>query len=448
MTKTYAKANPDKLGFMKIEVREPGVLGLDPSDVPYSQIVLFKKPDAVPKEVAMFTDVPNLYNSIFGILLDELVADFFGFIRAYDKYTVVSYMRERVLYLVDKNFNKPSNDTAFEAKLNQLIDSVVHFGEIWDLATGHGILSLVDSAIATYDFLGSHPWYTIEHGMSRITDGLEAALSGNVIIKKGVRVIGLTKPDPAAQPVNVIYSLVNSHETFPPESFAAVLVTAPFGSVRMFDLSTLEFSYGKLQAIRTLQYDHSTKIFVQFPSRWWDTLNLMQGGSSRTDLPIRTVVYPSYGLDKPVNSKHVLLASYTWANDAVIWGNIDKHTLKEVVVRDLNTLHGTNFTAQEISDNEIVAHTWLEGFALFGPDQFRLMVNGMIPENGVYFAGEHLSTFHAWIYGAINSAARAISEILILQLGENVDDVFNTLKLDEGEFTRESFRQYIAYLQN
>jgi hypothetical protein len=37
-----------------------------------------------------------------------------------------------------------------------------------------------------------------------------------------------------------------------------------------------------------------------------------------------------------------------------------------------------------------------------------------LEEKGVHFAGEHLSVSHAWIIGALNSASRAVREILVL----------------------------------
>jgi len=104
-----------------------------------------------------------------------------------------------------------------------------------------------------------------------------------------------------------------------------------------------------------------------------------------------------------------------------------------------------DFKAQDIKDNEIAVQTWWQGYALFGPDQFRLMVNGMVPERGVYFAGEHLSMYHSWIVGALNSASRAVSELLICEFDLDVEEVYNTLLKDGKEFTLESFANYTKY---
>jgi len=159
------------------------------------------------------------------------------------------------------------------------------------------------------------------------------------------------------------------------------------------------------------------------------------------------VVYPSYGLKLPVTDPHILLASYTWGNDAVIWGNTDKLTLKEVTLRDLSTLHNITpaFKPQDFGDNDIAVHTFLEAFALFGPNQFSSMINGMIPENGVYFAGEHLSLNHAWIFGSLNSTRRALREILYLE-GIVTSPQAAWGKFPDEEFDEKSWLEYVSHI--
>ncbi len=47
-----------------------------------------------------------------------------------------------------------------------------------------------------------------------------------------------------------------------------------------------------------------------------------------------------YGLND--KGKGVLLASYTWANEATMWANSDEDTKKRTVIRDLEKLHNYN----------------------------------------------------------------------------------------------------------
>jgi len=271
---------------------------------------------------------------------------------------VSTYMNEQIRRLVAENFLTPTDTNGnlipgFEVKLNQLVDSVLHYAEVWD-ATGRNTLGLVDAVIATYDFLEDPEWFTIDKGMTRLMEALKNALAANTL-RSGVQVLGIARNE-HDQRVKVSYSPVGSHSPTT-DLFDAVLVTAPFGSVRLMDFSGMGFSYGKQQAIRTLQYDQYTKIFVQFPKRWWDD-SCLQGGASRTDLPVRTITYLSNNDSLPAENKHVLLASYTRANEAVVWGNTDRHTIKEIVVRDLNSLHGTSITLTVLSpSNFSISHT-------------------------------------------------------------------------------------------
>ena len=90
-----------------------------------------------------------------------------------------------------------------------------------------------------------------------------------------------------------------------------------------------DLSYTQRLAIRTLKYDTSTKIALRFEKRWWEDPKVMgertiKGGISSTDLPIRTCVYPSYGWNVNEVDKlpGVLLASYTWSQDAERLGGL------------------------------------------------------------------------------------------------------------------------------
>jgi hypothetical protein len=46
----------------------------------------------------------------------------------------------------------------------------------------------------------------------------------------------------------------------------------------------------------------------------------------------------------------------------------------DIILTNISHFEPKNFT-----DEQIAVHTWLEGYALFGPEQFRLMIDGMIP---------------------------------------------------------------------
>ncbi|CAI2199934.1 14173_t:CDS:2, partial [Funneliformis geosporum] len=215
------------------------------------------------------------------------------------------------------------------------------------------------------------------------------------------------------------------------EVFDRVIVTPPLGVVRHWDLpSTL--SYGKRRAIRELNYAAAGKIFLQFKSRFWETNGQpttsgvgIVGGTTSTDLPVRTVVYPSYYQGISPNNTGVLLASYTWEKDATKYGPYSEEEQFELALKDIVTLHGEIALQEWIpgKDNN-KAHYWPNdktvvggAYAEFGPAQLGALMESMMrSEDYIHWAGEHTDVFHAWIVGALNSGVRVVREILLENL--------------------------------
>ncbi len=57
-------------------------------------------------------------------------------------------------------------------------------------------------------------------------------------------------------------------------------------------------------------------------------------------------------------------------------------------------------------------------FALFSPGQFSSLLPALLApaaDGRLHFAGEALSSGHAWIIGALNSAYRSVAEILAVE---------------------------------
>ena len=87
------------------------------------------------------------------------------------------------------------------------------------------------------------------------------------------------------------------------------------------DISGLGLSEDVYTGIRTLSYDRSCKVAIAFNHPWWDNYSATaDGGTSSTDLPIRTVVYPNR--NDGGQSPAVLFASYKWAQDASRMGAV------------------------------------------------------------------------------------------------------------------------------
>jgi monoamine oxidase len=173
------------------------------------------------------------------------------------------------------------------------------------------------------------------------------------------------------------------------------------------------FSREKQKAIRQLNYSASTKILFQVRERIWEQQDGILGGATVTDLPIRRINYPT---PDPSTTRGVLLASYTWSQDAARWGAMDEETRLEEALEDVAKIHPGIREVYEVG----ASHAWYDdrwangAFALFAPEQqTQLQADIVQPEGRIYFAGEHCSLYHAWIQGALESgidAARAIHE--------------------------------------
>ncbi len=188
------------------------------------------------------------------------------------------------------------------------------------------------------------------------------------------------------------------------------IVTVPYPVLRHVEVLK-PFSHAKRRAIRQLRYDASAKIFFQCRRRFWEEDDGIVGGGSVTDLPIRNVYYPEAGR---ATGRGVLLASYTWAEDAQRWGSLSPDDRIEQAIEDVAQIH------PQILEEFEVGTSWMwhddpyagGAFALFEPSQQGLLHEHIVtPEGRIHFAGEHASLAHAWIQGAIESGLRAAREI-------------------------------------
>ena len=188
------------------------------------------------------------------------------------------------------------------------------------------------------------------------------------------------------------------------------IITVPFPVLRHAEVLK-PFSRSKQRAIRQLHYDASAKIFFQTRRRFWEEDEHIFGGGTITDLPIRNLYYTDYGKD---TGRGILLASYTWSEDAQRWGSLSPRDRIVQALENVALIH-----PQILEEFEAGAsHMWHDdefaggAFALFDPGQQTLLHEEIIkPEGRIYFAGEHASLHHAWIQGAFESGLRAAIEI-------------------------------------
>lgn len=182
-----------------------------------------------------------------------------------------------------------------------------------------------------------------------------------------------------------------------------VICTLPFSVLRGVETN---FSVGKRRAIRQLHYDAATKIFFQVRRPFWERDDGIRGGTTVTDLPIRRIVYPSN--PAAADERAVLLASYTWGQDALRWSALDEPERTELALADVARIHPNVVSEFEAA----FSYSWssdrfaMGAYALFEPGQFSALHADIVaPEGRIHFAGEHCSRWPAWIEGAVESGA-------------------------------------------
>ena len=188
------------------------------------------------------------------------------------------------------------------------------------------------------------------------------------------------------------------------------IVTVPFPVLRHVE-ALKPFSPAKQRAIRQLHYDASAKIFMQFRRRFWEEDEGIFGGGTVTDLAIRNVFYPEHGRE---TGRGVVLASYTWSEDAQRWGSLSPADRLAQALENLARIHPQATDEFEVGTSKMWHDDEFAGgaFALFDPGQQTLLHRHIVaPEGRIHFAGEHASLAHAWIQGAIESGLRAAWEI-------------------------------------
>ncbi|MGV9273817.1 flavin monoamine oxidase family protein [Streptomyces griseosporeus] len=256
----------------------------------------------------------------------------------------------------------------------------------------------------------------------------------------------------------------------------AAVVTVPFSGLRHVQISPL-MSYTKRRAITELHYDCATKVLLEFSRRWWEfdesdwkrELDRIDpglydayrtgrtpgdgrllgahpsvprghitpgqrvhyaanravtrdqpeaadviGGGSVSDNANRFMYHPSHPV--PGSEGGVVLASYSWADDALRWDSLDDDAryphalcgLQEVYGQRIEVFYtGAGRTQSWLRD----PYAYGEASVLLPGQHTELLPSIPAPEGPLHFAGDHTSVKPAWIEGALESAVRAALEV-------------------------------------
>ena len=192
---------------------------------------------------------------------------------------------------------------------------------------------------------------------------IEAA-GGVIKLNSPVTSIALTNPD-SENSTMTVWAAGQQH------TYSHVISTIPMPNLRAIDLTGSKLDVVQANALRESDYGPSIKIGIQFNETWWTTgydrdgnnFNIV-GGQSFTDLPIRTVVYPSYGVYSETPST-TLIASYCWTYDAERLGALIgtgkqeyEDQLKALVFADLAAIHNVDVSYLSSRFKDMFSWDW------------------------------------------------------------------------------------------
>lgn len=268
-------------------------------------------------------------------------------------------------------------------------------------------MSLIEVLREMIFFTSTTKYYEITGGMDALPKAFLPQLNENIFMQYKVEKI--------IQDDNNVTIQVKHEQTLEKYTVTGdiAIVTIPFSALRFVEIQPYHlFSYYKRRAIRELNYIASTKIAIEFKSRFWERMGQF-GGKSITDLPIRFTYYPSYGLHTPGPS--VILASYTWADEALTWDSLPNSERIRYALKNLAEIYGDIVYSEFVTG---ASFSWSQNpyscgaFTAFEPGQELELFPYITPPSGkVHFAGEHTTLTHGWMQGAIESGIRVAYEV-------------------------------------
>ena len=291
----------------------------------------------------------------------------------------------------------------------------------------------MDTSIVEFlrELLG-HWWtpnmHTIEGGMSNLPVAFVSKLREQITYNFTVTEIDYESPsDHLHKKVTVKGFEQTSRGKRVKRSFVghAVIVTTPINIIRQIKFTPSNDPAAKqlpeqltppmpikfYKAIEDIWYGPSSKIMLQCKTRFWETEYEIQGGFTKTNLPVGQIHYPSNpGFNTiPKRIKEGILLVYTWKAEALLFGALGEKLAVEEAVDQIAEIHPQ--IREQFQVGAIKA--WYNdpaqqgAYALLKPRQVHNVRWLMYPWRNVYFAGEAISFASGWIQGALESGLRA-----------------------------------------
>ena len=288
--------------------------------------------------------------------------------------------------------------------------------------------SLVEFLRETMGHWWSPNMHTIKGGMSKFTKAFKRELKGHFKMRFTVTEIVYESPSDDLQKkvrVKGFHERKNGMKVTETIEGHAVIVTAPINILRQLKFSTVTDSTQQqsphkstspmpikfYKAIEDIWYGPSSKIMLQCKTRFWETEHQIQGGFTKTNLPIGQIHYPSNPgfntIPRKINGGILLV--YTWKSEALMFGSLPPELAVAEAVEQIAEIHPQILTEFEHG----AIKSWYNdpaqqgAYALLKPRQEHNVRWLMYPWKNIYFAGEAISFANGWIQGALESGLRA-----------------------------------------
>jgi monoamine oxidase len=259
------------------------------------------------------------------------------------------------------------------------------------------------------DLLGSRTGYYLDTGFQyqqtmvqivggtdRLPQAMAARLKDKIIYHAAAKEIRQTPNG-----VSLVYA---DKDGKPHKVDADYLVCA----VPLTILATLDtdFSPEYKKTIASVPYAAAGKMGMQFKRRFWEEDDLIFGGSSKTDMEISQIVYPSAGY---LTKKGVLVGYYLQGQAGRPIGDKTPAERQALALEQGGKIH-PQYPAEFENAFSVAWHrvTWSKGSWSNAGAAIRKTLNQ--PEGRVYLAGDHLN-MNAWMQGAFESGRQVATAI-------------------------------------
>ncbi|WP_066362787.1 flavin monoamine oxidase family protein [Herbidospora mongoliensis] len=157
-----------------------------------------------------------------------------------------------------------------------------------------------------------------------------------------------------------------------------------------------------------------SKLGLEYGRRWWELDEDIYGGTTETDLDIRTIWYPSHGFHE---RRGLLVGYYHLLDQADSYDALAPAARLERALKEGEKVHGPRYRKDLLSS---ISMSWRKRPHIEG--MFTAGLQGGLLEQAhgrVYLAGDWLTDLVAWQAGAFESARKAVLLIHERALKEN-----------------------------